>query len=1142
MLATGDGWAKGLVAGNADAYLNDARERAHAPVRQRNKVQCFTTGKSYFEAVYKAMSDAKSSIFIAGWQVNWDVELIPGQRLIDVLHDRVQSSENFRVYVLPWLSPKVGVNTHDFDTMLAIFQLNAGRKHMQAICCPAGTQNDYTGVEGAYFAHHQKLVVVDNKVAFVGGMDLAYGRYDDEKFSLKFGTRRFNERYNPGMPTSGAGVKPEGSCLSAMDLLHCTASAGTWSSGGSTEPGAFSKVLSALTENGDRAMLQMAKAVNQLLVKAPLAQANAALWINQQRAAASKAVINATTDVAEYAANSVSETCAEFRALNVLSGAAQLKVNSEPSVSSGSIAGTIEGTVRSGWNGAIHKIEQLSKWEVFAFLSPAKRAHVDEKPTILPNAVRSVDRSARSAYNVVIDTTVYTGKMGQSAAEGARQVCLLIAPAVKGVGTRARKIADEDQRTATKLSARLNAAEEKAAAAAVNAFQGGMLAALNGLRWGYGEVIDVMASAGESLISSSLITSEHIQYVIDAAKRLLKLGYMAQLAVNWAAAARHPLLLDKAVKAAAMHGNVPSDAQVRQPWQDVHLQLGDMKDSNDEISPAVYDVAMNFIGRWNATHSSYLSDLTFADASKPVRSLAARAASGNPIERVLMQRAVEAATKDVGRKLLERMKIPAELFPKEPKETGVQPAHCAVRVLRSAAIKLQDQESEATAQIAKKNPEPHQEQCEIQVQMINLIKHASEFIYIENQFFQSGFGRPSIDVFSDDGAKKVSAPMQYLMSQHGNALTAAVSTIGNPPHAKEMPGNLIAQTLGERVEAAVRSGWPFHIYFVLPVHPEGALNDITVIAQIHWTMQSLVFADHSLVNRIRRAIAAGKICKYPYSDAAWQAAMKEAGTPSGSAQAPYQMVSEAEWGKYLTLLNLRACEVINGKVRTEQIYVHSKLLIVDDRHAIIGSANINDRSQTGKRDSEIAVMIMDDAQREKAVLRDEAVDVHKVVRQLRMDLWKKHFALSGTNGLVQPASEMAALIERPAASATIEKIQAFALTNAQRYHEAFNFVPWSDDSNPKNPIGASLWPVCTSHIDADRAAALSSQMPFHDEFWLPGGPVAKAPSGIKGHFVKLPLNWTLGENNHPTKMSVMAVSMAAPPASSSLASEGTADV
>lgn len=47
--------------------------------------------------------------------------------------------------------------------------------------------------------------------------------------------------------------------------------------------------------------------------------------------------------------------------------------------------------------------------------------------------------------------------------------------------------------------------------------------------------------------------------------------------------------------------------------------------------------------------------------------------------------------------------------------------------------------------------------------------------------------------------------------------------------------------------------------------------------------------------------------------------------------------------------------MIKNTPATEIIYVHSKLMIVDDNYAIIGSANINDRSMLGTRDSEIAV-------------------------------------------------------------------------------------------------------------------------------------------------------------------------------------------
>ncbi|KAH3889268.1 hypothetical protein DPMN_013321 [Dreissena polymorpha] len=44
---------------------------------------------------------------------------------------------------------------------------------------------------------------------------------------------------------------------------------------------------------------------------------------------------------------------------------------------------------------------------------------------------------------------------------------------------------------------------------------------------------------------------------------------------------------------------------------------------------------------------------------------------------------------------------------------------------------------------------------------------------------------------------------------------------------------------------------------------------------------------------------------------------------------------------------------------SQLVYVHSKLMIVDDDTVIIGSANINDRSMLGTRDSEIAILVQD---------------------------------------------------------------------------------------------------------------------------------------------------------------------------------------
>lgn len=61
---------------------------------------------------------------------------------------------------------------------------------------------------------------------------------------------------------------------------------------------------------------------------------------------------------------------------------------------------------------------------------------------------------------------------------------------------------------------------------------------------------------------------------------------------------------------------------------------------------------------------------------------------------------------------------------------------------------------------------------------------------------------------------------------------------------------------------------------------------------------------------------------------------------------------------YLSFHCLRNWAEINMKIVSEQIYVHDKIMIVDDCIAIIGSANINDRSMNGDRDSEVRLLLL----------------------------------------------------------------------------------------------------------------------------------------------------------------------------------------
>lgn len=69
-------------------------------------------------------------------------------------------------------------------------------------------------------------------------------------------------------------------------------------------------------------------------------------------------------------------------------------------------------------------------------------------------------------------------------------------------------------------------------------------------------------------------------------------------------------------------------------------------------------------------------------------------------------------------------------------------------------------------------------------------------------------------------------------------------------------------------------------------------------------------------------------------------------------------------------------------------------MIVDDKIAICGSANINDRSMIGKRDSEIAVIIEDESF-DDGLMNGETFPCGKFVGELRKHLFKEHLGILG---------------------------------------------------------------------------------------------------------------------------------------------------
>ncbi|KAI9725434.1 MAG: Phospholipase D1 [Chrysothrix sp. TS-e1954] len=98
--------------------------------------------------------------------------------------------------------------------------------------------------------------------------------------------------------------------------------------------------------------------------------------------------------------------------------------------------------------------------------------------------------------------------------------------------------------------------------------------------------------------------------------------------------------------------------------------------------------------------------------------------------------------------------------------------------------------------------------------------------------------------------------------------------------------------------------------------------------------------------------------------------------------------------EYIQFYSLRSWGKIgpNKALVTEQLYIHAKCMIVDDRAAIIGSANINERSMLGSRDSEVAAVIRD---RDKidSVMGGEPYLVGRFPHTLRLRLMREHLGI-----------------------------------------------------------------------------------------------------------------------------------------------------
>lgn len=518
--------------------------------------------------------------------------------------------------------------------------------------------------------------------------------------------------------------------------------------------------------------------------------------------------------------------------------------------------------------------------------------------------------------------------------------------------------------------------------------------------------------------------------------------------------------------------------QPRMPWQDVHSRIE---------GPTVADLLRNFVTRWNASGGIRL------DMPKPPASYEKK---GN--------------------------------------------AH--IQVLRSAPATMRDAEYKA---IIPKNGAKASEDSEDDIHraMVQLIEKSSRFIYIENQFFVSAFGDEAatatvlspaaqfINTAQGDDQNKTAGEVAMLDSDYHinvkrKSFKATVEI--NDSNVYKPPSNKVCKALIARIERAIldKDRPKFHVYITLPVHPEGSfMSTASIAVQVYWTMQTIAFGSNSLLNGIRRALKAKEL--HDKNDPDFRRVIDHV------ANTEYLSIPIEACFEYVTLLNLRNWTKLgDGKDTryvTEQIYVHTKLMIVDDLYALLGSANINDRSLLGERDSEIAILVMDgDNSRSDICGIGSQRPVRTYAHELRKKVWSKLFGI--TSG-VRPARHLQQAIDQPGIPDSWRSIQKQAEFNAVAYEEAFSYIPRNWTAYPKGDHKeASIIPNWDLNAENPKTKARdgypASPLPFQNEFWdaprhTPSG-VGKL-NGIKGFITALPIHWTAGEMNRFKYATAMVV-------------------
>ncbi|KAL1846391.1 hypothetical protein Plec18167_007927 [Paecilomyces lecythidis] len=162
------------------------RFQSFAPEHEGNKVKWYVDARDYLWAVSVALERAQETIYIADWWLSPELFLRRPPyfnqewRLDQVLKRRAEAG--VKIYVIVYKEVQQALTCNSAHTKHALRHLcpegSPGYGNIKVLRHPDHNVFENLGDMTFYWAHHEKFIVIDYALAFIGGIDLCFGRWD----------------------------------------------------------------------------------------------------------------------------------------------------------------------------------------------------------------------------------------------------------------------------------------------------------------------------------------------------------------------------------------------------------------------------------------------------------------------------------------------------------------------------------------------------------------------------------------------------------------------------------------------------------------------------------------------------------------------------------------------------------------------------------------------------------------------------------------------------------------------------------------------------------------------------------------------------------------------------------------------------